>query len=454
MQSLQEPRIMPSEFKDCQHHVLQLDPSPFAELAGYAQPAIKLRAAATTTSGRVPKTFTTEPINTFPAPLVLPHDDLNYDPECPPQSVKSWLQEKARNKVLPEHGRDTIYIGQVPKIGEEVRYMRDWTVPASASVMQEDGTSPNPDLLMSYLKTFYHGMNVRPIGLPLGWTTWDKTSQPRRQVALPKYVALAYGKQSTRIRVRRSPDGAFAAQLNLDDIIDAAIAMLPADAYALLLLVDHDIHEGDDDDFCCGRAYGGSRVAVVQTARYRPSLDSKENIDHTHMWPLSHCKDFVDGLCVVEDLEPQRPTKRQVEASRAGPMRQAVDAAMAKRPTRDPTNSSSSLWFSRVARTVSHELGHCFGVAHCVYYACNMQGTAGMSEDVRQPPYLCPICEMKVGHAISSELHGGMDEARRIWTRERCEALRGFCLELHASGMNTSMWQGLDGWLAATLAAL
>lgn len=445
---------MSAKHNGCQHQVLQLDPSPFAELAGYAQPTISQCAAATTTSGRVPKAPASKSISTFPAPLVLPHDDLNYDPDCPPQSVKSWLQEKARNKVLPEHGRDTIYIGRVPEVGKEVQHMRDWILPTSTSAGHEDGASPSADLLIDYLKTFYHGMNVKPFGSPLRWTTWDKTSQPRRQVALPKYVALAYGKQSTRIRVRRSPDGAFAAQLNLDDIIDAAIAMLPEDAYALLLLVDHDIHENDDDDFCCGRAYGGSRVAVVQTARYRPSLDIHEKIDHTHMWPLSHCKEFVDQLCAVEDVEPQKPTKRQLEPSKTGPMRHAVDAAMATKSITDPKQASPALWFSRVARTVSHELGHCFGMAHCVYYACNMQGTAGMSEDVRQPPYLCPVCEAKVAHAIKSELQVGKDEDKRGWTRERCEATRGFCAELCASDMHTSMWQGLDAWLAARLEAL
>lgn len=84
---------------------------------------------------------------------------------------------------------------------------------------------------------------------------------------LPKYVGLAHQNECTRVRVRRAPDGAFVAQLNLDNIFDAAIAILPANAYALVLLINHDIHENEEDAFCCGRAYGGSRVAVVQTAR-------------------------------------------------------------------------------------------------------------------------------------------------------------------------------------------
>ena len=62
----------------------------------------------------------------------------------------------------------------------------------------------------------------------------------------------------------------FKAQLNLNDILDAAISALPEDAYALLLLVQKDLFEEEKDDFCCGRAYGGSRVAVASSARQNP----------------------------------------------------------------------------------------------------------------------------------------------------------------------------------------
>ncbi|KAE9044155.1 hypothetical protein PF010_g14428 [Phytophthora fragariae] len=60
------------------------------------------------------------------------------------------------------------------------------------------------------------------------------------------------------------------------------------------------------------------------------------------------------------------------------------------------SQSDGTLWLARVCRTASHELGHCFGMDHCVYYACSMQGSAGLSEDARQPPYLCPVDLAKV----------------------------------------------------------
>jgi archaemetzincin len=431
---------------NCQHQVLQLDPSPFAELAGYAQPTMQERAAAATLSGRASKPVVAKSSRTYPAPLVVPHDELNYDPDCPPQSVSSWLRMKSRNKMSVKNGRDTLYIGRVPRIEKEVEFMRDWTRPKLEGVDAEQG-SPDGQLFVDYLAAFYHGLDVKLLDKPLAWTVWDKTSQPRRRADLPKYVGLAHGSECTRIRVRNGPDGTFVAQLNLNDIIDAAIAMLPDDAYALLLLVDHDIHESEEDDFCCGRAYGGSRVAVVQSARYNPSLDIREGIDRAHMWPFSHCKDFVDELCAVEEVEAQPPTKAQIASLKTGSLRAAVNVASSAQ------QEAAALWFSRLARTVSHELGHCFGMAHCVYYACNMQGTAGMKEDVRQPPYLCPVCEAKVSHAVVGELRVGNEEEKMLWIKERCGALSDFCTRLNKDEMSTAMWVGLNGWLGERVKA-
>jgi len=380
--------------------------------------------------------------------LVLPHDELNYDPDSPAQSFRSWSHEKMRNK-LTNRKRNNLYVVRVPEIGREMEFMREWISPLSsqgATPEDVDSTSPPTELFIDYLKAFYHNMNVRLFPTQLSWTTWEAQHQPSQRARLPKYIGLSQNNQCTRIRVRTPPDNTFAAQLNLNDVLDAAIDMLPDDAYALVLLIDHDMYESADDDFCCGRAYGGSRVAVVQSARYNPCLDDRGGIERAHMWPFSHCKDFVDNLCAVEDVEPRRATKQQIASSRTGPMHAAVDAA-----TTHAQDASSAVWFSRLARTVSHELGHCFALGHCVYYACNMQGTAGMKEDVRQPPYLCPVCEAKVAHAIAGELQSGGEEEKKVWVKERCEVLASFCRRLEDEGLSSAMWKGFEGWLGVRM---
>lgn len=71
-------------------------------------------------------------------------------------------------------------------------------------------------------------------------------------------------------------------------------------------------------------------------------------------------------------------------------MHSAVDALQHLAVRKDLVQLSN-LWLGRVCKTASHELGHCFGMDHCVYYACVMQGTSGLTEDAGQPPYLCPV---------------------------------------------------------------
>ena len=63
-----------------------------------------------------------------------------------------------------------------------------------------------------------------------------------------------------QVRTRKpAPDGLFEGQLDLNDLLDGLIEMLPEDAYAIVMLVRQDMYESEEDDFCCGRAYGGSR---------------------------------------------------------------------------------------------------------------------------------------------------------------------------------------------------
>lgn len=440
-----------SKLTACNHTALLFEPSPFAELAGFERPEPRARIAATTPSGRAPpalrgksSTDTTllkqaqKESQTYPGPLVLPHDALNYDPDGdePAQSFRSWLHEKARNKVTPE--RRTLYVGAPPRIGEEVSFMKDWTRPNLASSSgppskrprTEKGTqpptstsslqSPTADETIAYLRAFYHGLDVKPLPINLRWSPWTagKGHPKVTPNSVPKYIALSYGAIATRVRARPTPDNAFLAQLNLDDILDAAIAMLPSDAYAMVLFVDHDIYESPDDDFCAGRAYGGSRVSVVQSARYNPLLDATAGITHDHAWPASHCKAYIDSLCAVEDVEAKLPTATETRLSKSGPMRAATDI-VSKLKVSNAKTDLEALWSSRVLRTVSHELGHCLCLAHCFFYACIMQSTSSLLEDTRQPPYLCPVCDSKISYTIIIELQGGTEEDRKHWAYDR-----------------------------------
>ncbi|KAK3175889.1 hypothetical protein OEA41_007211 [Lepraria neglecta] len=429
---------------ECEHNILRFESSTHAEEVGYRRPAAQQRAIA---AGRTKKDADSWSDSSFPAPLVLPGDELSFDPRYPPQSLRSWLREKERNEVTKE--KNALYVAGPPDTDTEIGFVRTWACPeADAKGVSVNATArPSHVAVANYLGAFYHGMRVKLLpSETLRFTSWiDDGSQPsksRAESTKPKLIGLTTPKECIGIRTRVCPDKTFQRQLNLDDLLDVAISVLPDDAYALLMVVEHDLFEDEDDDFCCGRAYGGSRIAAVSMARYNPTLDEQQNVGREHAWPASHCDAYVQECCGATPRATKKARTRSNEPT-TGPEELFQAAVSAHKPFFAPTSlstneqlSPSGLWLSRVCQTASHELGHCFGMDHCVYYACVMQGTASLAEDVRQPPYLCPVDLAKVLRATGAGERG------------RYEAILAFC-EGHEG---TPMFAVLGAWIRGILA--
>ena len=58
---------------------------------------------------------------------------------------------------------------------------------------------------------------------------------------------------------------------------------------------------------------------------------------------------------------------------------------------RVPCVEQQRLFVQRSARLLFHEIGHAFGLLHCVYYECCMRGTNSIEESDSTPIFLCPI---------------------------------------------------------------
>lgn len=167
---------MPSETSSDQasssnHSTIRYASSSHAAKVGYRRPTDLQRATA---AGRK-KIEETESELLFPAPLLLPEDELWFDPRAPPQSLRSWVREKERNEVTCD--RNVLYVAGPPKTDSDVEYIRAWTVPGEQSTAT-GARQAQPGLpdVVDYLAAFYHGVQVKTLPpKTLNYSQWGKS---------------------------------------------------------------------------------------------------------------------------------------------------------------------------------------------------------------------------------------------------------------------------------------
>ena len=457
--------------RSCWHPTLCLGPSCYVDQTDYKRPIESERFAAAKISKGWP-VITTESLfqdqGVFPGPLILPKDDLTTDPDCPAQDVEKWADNKDRNPVTAN--RKTIYLVPSPTISEEMAPMRSW----SASIGSSRVAQPQPSAsiksldiedMREYIAATYYGMEVSLLPAHFSWQAWQDVKErgEKGKSVKPRYDGTPLvssteeqlvGLQTPQdqlwgIRCRQSPDGVSSMQINLDGVLNALSEKIPEDAYAVIMILDQDIWEGDDDIFASGRAYGGSRIAVVSRFRDHPSLMDESEV---HTWPLSHCIQFVERSY----MPPGRRSKARARYAGSDPMYRARSAA-GYLPDKMTPEMQSLQWVARVTQAAIHELGHCFGLEHCVYFACVMQGSASSSEARRQPPFFCPICLEKIAHAIGHGTVEGWDddgpegrEVRDSYLQNRYKGLENFCEKMN-SRTPSRLLAGYQAWLSTLL---
>lgn len=160
------------------------------------------------------------------------------------------------------------------------------------------------------------------------------------------------------------------------DILRWLPRKLPADAYAMIAVTMTDLYPEESWNFVFGQASLKERVGVFSFARYHPSWTNE--------------------------------------------------------PAGDGTET---LVLRRAAKVLTHEMGHMFGILHCIHYECNMNGANHLDEADATPMYLCPVCLRKLHHAVRFDpverydnlakfydANGLKDEAR--WTGKAAAAIR------------------------------
>ena len=130
-------------------------------------------------------------------------------------------------------------------------------------------------------------------------------------------------------------------QLLAPDILRWLTKRLPDDAYALMAVTMEDLYPEPSWNFVFGMASLQARVGVQSFARQDPAF-------------------FGD---------PRTPGWQQLALRRA-------------------------------ARTLLHEIAHMFGLSHCTFYACVVNGSNHQAEADRSPLHACPVDLHKLWWAI------------------------------------------------------
>jgi len=79
-----------------------------------------------------------------------------------------------------------------------------------------------------------------------------------------------------------------------------------------------------------------------------------------------------------------------------------------------------TLLLRRSCKVLAHETGHMFGLAHCTFFNCLMNGSNHLAESDRRPLHLCPVCLRKLQWNI------GFDVLKRYTELERANRAAGF----------------------------
>lgn len=144
-------------------------------------------------------------------------------------------------------------------------------------------------------------------------------------------------------------------QLLAGDLMNLLSRRLPGDAYCQLGLTMVDLYPQESWNFVFGQASLSSHVGVYSFARYDPRFYGEK-------WKAD----------------------------------------------------SKTLVLTRSCAVLAHETCHMFGMDHCIYYSCLMNGSNHLQETDAAPLHLCPVCLRKLHYSA------GFDPAIRYQRLEKC----------------------------------
>jgi archaemetzincin len=133
-------------------------------------------------------------------------------------------------------------------------------------------------------------------------------------------------------------------QLLTRDILRLLSENLPENAFCVVAITMRDLYPGPEWNFVFGEASLRDRVGVYSFARYDP---------HFYGISSSHRRYLI--LC-------------------------------------------------RSCKVLAHETSHMFGIQHCIYFKCLMNGSNHLEESDRRPLHLCPVDLRKLHYSVGFDI--------------------------------------------------
>lgn len=141
-------------------------------------------------------------------------------------------------------------------------------------------------------------------------------------------------------------------QILTKDVLDLLRKRLPEDGFCILALTMEDLYPQPSWNFCFGQASLVHRVGVFSFARYDPAFFGGE---------------------------------------------------------RELNYQKILLW--RSCKVLTHEAAHMFGLSHCIFFKCVINGSNHLEESDARPMHLCPVCLRKLHFSIQFDV---LDRYRQL----------------------------------------
>ena len=159
----------------------------------------------------------------------------------------------------------------------------------------------------------------------------------------------------------RDNNGIF--QIHADEFLNYLYYKMPPNCYCTMAITSVDLYPADSWNFVFGMASLINRVGVTSVARYDDSFFTGDIKDRDRK--------------VIRD---------------------------------------------RSLKVMTHEIGHMFGMEHCIYYECMMNGSNHQGESDSQPMTLCPVCLSKMQHSTNIDKKARYKKLRTFYKKHNMES--------------------------------